>query len=180
MLKNRKLIIIGVVLLLGLAGLGYAWHTFMSSSSSADQSHQSQSAVVKPAAVTKLQKFHHVCPQADTLVSKDHKWRAPGGWKSYTTSFSDEIQGFIGAQWIGVRVGKIICLYQGTTSDTFHISLERDNLVRSPEGFRWGKNLGGYKNCRSIRVKDCPFIMAAPVNEKMDREGIYKNLYKKE
>ncbi len=40
---------------------------------------------------------------------------------------------------------------------TFPIVLQFNRLVYAPGGSKWGKNLGGYRNCVSPHRRDCLF-----------------------
>lgn len=104
----------------------------------------------------------YFCPQDKDLV-KDGLWWSSrdGAWKCYTQSFAKSIDTFIGAQWVGVKVGKIICLYRGKEGMDFPIALERVHVkeVLEPSGAAWSALVRGYKFCRSINVADCPFYI---------------------
>lgn len=99
------------------------------------------------------------CPKVETLYKKDMLWHAPGGWRSYGASFVDKVNFFTSTQWIGINIGKIICLYKGQKDSAFPVAIERDNLVTNPTTGKWGDDLGGYKVCKSTNVGDCPFTM---------------------
>lgn len=121
------------------------------------------------------QKFEKkYCPSPNTLTKKGLMWYAPGGWRSYSASFINEIHGFSGAQWVGVKLGKIICIYGGVGQTAFPVSIERDNLVNSPrQNLFWGPDQGGYRNCQGERIQDCPYEMKRVTNKKQDvYEGI--------
>ncbi len=112
------------------------------------------SSTVTPEAI---QQF---CPDPSILV-KDPvagTWSAPGGWQSYTQSFASSVLRFNGVQWAGIQVGQVICTYQGKEKNTFPIQLVYNKLVLQPTGGQWGKNLGGYINCATANVQDCPFL----------------------
>lgn len=108
---------------------------------------------------------YRFCPAADKLVKQNQIWSAPGGWKSHSASFVKSIDTFVGAQWIGVNLGKILCLYRGPKATTFMVSIERDNLMHAPSTGRWDKDLGGYRICHSTSPADCPFGALAPKKE---------------
>ena len=75
----------------------------------------------------------------------------------------EEVAYFMGSQWIGVNVGHIVCKYQGKKDFTFPVTLERnDILVPKPKGEKWGKDLGGYKQCSSKNTRNCPFYIEPP------------------
>ena len=106
---------------------------------------------------TVANQFH--CPANDKLVKDPDKmtWNAPGGWKSFNESFVNEVGNFLGAQWRGTNVGQITCVYQGKIKTNFPVLLYFQTLTHIPTGGKWGKNLGGYRNCISNEQKDCPF-----------------------
>lgn len=117
---------------------------------------------------------HDLCPTADQLVKKDLLWGASGGWVSYGESFDKQVLGFVKVEWIGINVGKIICIYKGDRKFAFPIALEQkhNNMAQSPAGYHWTRDLGGRKECVSNNVKDCPFTF-----EKPEEQGdIYQNL----
>ena len=99
------------------------------------------------------------CPSIDQL-NKDSAaltWSAPGGWQSYQKSFAVKINRFTGAQWSGIQIGQIICTYGSNEKGTFPIQLLYNKLVFQPTGGAWGQNMGGYINCKSNDLNDCPF-----------------------
>lgn len=114
------------------------------------------------------------CPSPTTLVKKDLYWSAPGGWVSYGESFDDKITQFTKAEWIGINVGKIVCVYKGNERLAFPIALEqkRPHLSPSPTGPNWSKDLGGRKECVSDQVANCPFQLIKAQAPK----DIYKDL----
>lgn|SRR3989344_3750473 len=108
--------------------------------------------------------FH--CPPVSCLVkdSTNLTWSAPGGFKSYQKSFVQNVSVFLGVQWEGIRVGQIICTYQGVEKVTFPLAVVYNQLTFEPEVASnasniptWSKNLGGYRNCKSSSINDCPF-----------------------
>lgn len=113
------------------------------------------------------------CPSIKDLRKNGVYWIAGNNWRSYSESFSNKISSFLGAQWIGVQVGKIICLY---TSDDknfdFPISLEqiRSSIILEPEGGYWSTLIDDHKICHSANVFDCPFY----VKKEEKIEDIYK------
>ncbi len=132
------------------------------------------SDVVKP--VTAKADAFSYCPAVSTLKKEGMTWRAPNNWRSYSDSFVKEAKYFLGAQWVGIKVGKIICLYKGDEKLTFPVALERnDVLINAPttnKNHNWQKDRGGYMECRSTDVKDCPFTIIKPPPKK----DIYEQL----
>lgn len=99
-----------------------------------------------------------MCPPISDLHKDTTKmiWYA-NGWKSFSPSFSTQISGFLGAQWQGVNVGNISCVYRGSENMSFPIILVYNRLVFMPSGGHWTQNLGGYVNCKSTSRQDCIF-----------------------
>ncbi len=112
------------------------------------------------------------CPPIKKLMKKNMYWGAPGGWKSYSQSFVNEIDNFAGAQWVGINLGKMICVYKGKQTFEFPVVLQNDTLTPTPDGEKWSKQNGGYINCLSGDILDCPFRFE---EEKADKD-VYKEL----
>ena len=101
------------------------------------------------------------CPKASEL-HKDPKtqfWGANGGWKSFEISFTSHIGKFLGAQWQGMNVGNVTCVYRGNESMSFPITLRFNHLAYAPKPTKgkWGENRGGYVNCKATEQKECSF-----------------------
>ncbi|HLD16953.1 MAG TPA: T4SS-associated protein EirA, partial [Coxiellaceae bacterium] len=121
--------------------------------------------------------FH--CPPVVCLTKNqdDLSWFAKGGYKSYQQSFAVHISQFLGAQWSGIRVGQIICAYQGQEKVTFPIAVVFNKLVFEPTTANWSKNMGGYRNCKSNNPTDCPFLVQIapkPTNIYQEAEQLKK------
>jgi hypothetical protein len=102
----------------------------------------------------------HYCPALNelTLDSKTRIWSASGDWKSYEQSFAKDIGQFLGAQWIGIEVGQIACIYQGKNQYTFPILLIHNTLVKTPSGGAWTKDANsGHYHCATHQISQCPF-----------------------
>jgi hypothetical protein len=114
------------------------------------------------------------CPEVKELSKIGLWWQVGDVWKSYSQSFVEHIQSFSGVQWIGVKVGKIICLYEGKEKLTFPVVLETAHpvLVPAPTGENWITTKEGYKKCFSDDVKDCPFTQ----QERTDTSNIYEQI----
>lgn len=114
------------------------------------------------------------CPEPDQLVKKDLYWNAEGGWISFGESFDKQITGFVKAEWVGVNVGRVICIYQGDRKYSFHIVLEQKHhkSIPIPNGQNWRAEKSGRKECLASNVKDCPFT----IEETKPTEDIYKEL----
>lgn len=117
-----------------------------------------------------------LCPKAEDLIKKDFHWISRDGkWENYTPSSATKILNFVGAQWIGVKYGKIICLYKTNEAVAFPVALEqtRSQLVMEPHGGGWSalvqKNL---KLCQSTNIHDCAYSFEAP----KDISNVYKEI----
>lgn len=104
------------------------------------------------------------CPAVSKLKKINMFWGAAGGWRSYSESFVNVIDSFAGAQWVGVNVGKMLCVYKSKSTFEFPVVLQNDTLTPVPEGVKWIKkanNAGiaseGIINCISNDILECPF-----------------------
>jgi hypothetical protein len=114
------------------------------------------------------------CPRLESLVQDSQmKWGAPGGWKSSDPSFVRSLTQFIGAQWSGVNVGEVLCLYIKSGRSDFPVTLRKQIIVLSPTGGGWSADKGGYKDCTSTDIRECAFEI--PQNTKT-RRSIYEEL----
>ena len=109
------------------------------------------------------------CPEPNTLQKDSGWWKVDNIWKSDSESSGKKIKSFIGAQWIGVRIGKIICLYTEEQKYAFPVALAtvKAVLVFAPTASIWIETKKGYKNCVSHNILDCPFVQQK-VNEELD------------
>lgn len=115
------------------------------------------------------------CPPVESLVRNPEKqtWFAPGGWRTTSPSFLRTLDAFAGAQWVGVSVGEIICVYTKTTRNSFPVTLQRSKLVPAPKVNEfWSADKGGYSECKSSDIKNCPFLVQVPKAPK----NIYEQL----
>lgn len=108
------------------------------------------------------------CPEVSKLKKINLFWGAPGGWRSYSESFVDVIDSFSGAQWIGVNVGKMLCVYRSKSTFDFPIVLQNDTLTPIPEGEKWIVTKEGYRNCISGDILECPFKFEEEKTGKID------------
>jgi hypothetical protein len=108
--------------------------------------------------VAQSRKFNEQCPAIKDLKlnKKTMLWSADGGWKTYTQSFGTTIQSFRGAQWNGVQLGQIICVYSSKGAFTFPIKLFYNKQVVDPETASWTKAKTNVYNCLDTRDK-CVF-----------------------
>jgi hypothetical protein len=128
-------------------------------SAMADTIPTSSDAAQSPAATLTPNLTQELCPPIEALTQNmDNTWSAPGGWKSHSPSFMKSVTQFIGAQWIGVNLGEVICIYSKGGVNRFPINLQRSNLVVSPVGGGWTADKGGYKDCSANDPKQCRFF----------------------
>lgn len=85
----------------------------------------------------RVKQNRYTCPEVKELYRKDMRWQTDSGWKGYQKSFSDDLSYFMGAQWKGVGVGNIYCIYQPSDPTEFPIQLTLSQLIERPETARW-------------------------------------------
>lgn len=115
------------------------------------------------------------CPQTEDLIKQDTLWTTKNNrWKSYTPSTASKVLGFLGAQWAGIKVGKIICLYQTNEAVTFPLALEQvsSQSMLEPSGGGWSALTSNRRFCKSTSVADCSF---SPERER-DTSNVYKDI----
>lgn len=144
----------------------------------AGQQLSNQATPTAPSVITENGQQYSVqqvlCPKPQELVKSGLYWGTPtGGWRSYAESFDTSIVSFLGAQWVGINVGKMICIYKGNISISFPITVQNDTLTQAPSGGIWGNDLGGYRNCHSNNIADCPFTVKTQV---VNMQQIYNSL----
>ena len=115
-----------------------------------------------------------LCPPISALKKTAKlNWVAKGGWKSYDLSFVHKVGEFLGAQWNGSTVGQITCVYSGVQAKSFPILLVYNTLAVEPRGGKWSKNLGGYRNCKARKQKQCAFtVLLKPKSENIYNEAL--------
>lgn len=103
--------------------------------------------------------YVHYCPLTKDLKKQGLRWEIGDTWTSYSESFSTHITAFLGAQWTGIKIGKVICIYQGDGKFDFPIALEpkRNKVIMEPAGQYWSALVQNYKFCKSSNIYDCPF-----------------------
>ena len=115
------------------------------------------------------------CPQSEQLIKKDNKWVTKDNkWESFTHSSATKILGFLGAQWVGVKIGKIICLYQTNEAVAFPLALEQHHSqpVLAPSKYGWSALANNRKFCKSASVADCAYFTLP----QKDSSNIYKEI----
>lgn len=105
------------------------------------------------------------CPEPHMLSRQNLTWGAPGGWVSQDRSLTQEIKHFLGAQWQGIRLGKVLCIYSGAGSQDFNVTLYQTTnmIIPTPYGKSWQAPQKGIVNCTpksqpTFQPSDCAFI----------------------
>ena len=102
------------------------------------------------------------CPDASAfaLDTQQYHWSTgDGNWKSYGLSFAKKLTTFVGAQWDGVNIGQLTCLYSGEPKGTFVVKVVSSHLFYAPAKARnnhWSAPQQGFINCKSDNQKQCP------------------------
>ena len=104
----------------------------------------------------------YMCPQPSELKKdpKTNTWTTDSGWLSDSSSFSSSIVKFLGAQWKGVQLGQILCLYLGPNPNDFPVGLHKNLIVRTPEELLDGvsKNTA-YKSPWTVKTRSTQITM---------------------
>ena len=104
----------------------------------------------------------YMCPQPSELKKDTRKniWTTDSGWISDSSSFSSSIVKFLGAQWKGVQLGQVLCLYLGPNTNDFPVGLHKNLIVKTPEALLDGvsKNTA-YKSPWTIKTKSTQITM---------------------
>lgn len=123
---------------------------------------QKDVADVAKSVVTSNHEKYNFCPDisAFELDAQHYHWStADGNWKSYGLSFAKKLTAFIGAQWDGVNIGQLTCLYAGVPKGTFVIKAVSSHLFYAPtkaNDNHWSTPQDGFINCKSHEQKQCP------------------------
>lgn len=115
------------------------------------------------------------CPQPEELINQAGTWITKNGrWKCYTPSTASKVTSFLGAQWAGIKVGKIICLYQTNEAVGFPLAVEQvsSKSILEPSGVGWSASTSDRRYCKSVNVADCSFVEAP----ERDTSDIYKEI----
>lgn len=108
----------------------------------------------------------HYCPLEIELNKVGNTWMSGKNWKDDNVSIVKQIGNFTGAQWVGVNIGSIICLYRGKNAFDFPIALRQihSQQILEPKTSNWSAVVTNYKLCKSSNVKDCPFFVKPEEN----------------
>lgn len=115
------------------------------------------------------------CPQAKELVKKEDIWAtADNKWRNFTHSSATKVLSFLGAQWVGIKVGKIICLYKTNEAVAFPLAIEHTSSqpILEPAKFGWSSLVSNRKFCKSVNIADCPYF----TEPQKDIINVYKEI----
>lgn len=133
------------------------------------------SGTVKSTNVAKSAGSIQFCSPVEDLIKKEEVWVTKDNrWKSYTSSTASKVLNFLGAQWAGVKIGKIICLYQTNEAVAFPLAVEQlsGQSVLEPKEGGWSALTNNRRFCKSVSIADCPFFPEA----QKDTSNIYKDI----
>jgi len=154
----KKLLIIILIL---IAIIAIAWHRLAHGDSVVDKTKK----LAYCPTISEIQK--------NPIKQSWYAHTANGFWKSYNISFATNVTQFIGSEWKGENLGKLVCYYKSiqnlvlennpTSQPTLPVVLVYHSLIFVPEGSKWLHNKRGERICKSTEQKDCPFtILAKP------------------
>jgi len=115
------------------------------------------------------------CPQVEALNKQKEFWVTQDNkWKNYTPSTATKVTSFLGAQWSGIKIGKIICLYQTNEAVGFPLAVEQmsSQAILEPSGGGWSALTGNRRFCKSASIADCYFF----AETQRDNTNIYKDI----
>jgi len=178
--KIAKVISFSVLLAIGIVAGVLLFATKNSTSIQAQNIATNQPNVISPASTSNTTAdqnaaYKRTCPDPSELVLQNLYWTARNGsWKNYNQSLEKKVKGFIGAQWIGIKVGKVICLYEAQENISFPIALEQvqSEIILEPTGNNWSAYERGRRLCKSANTADCAFYTQPPE----DLSNIYKSI----
>lgn len=128
--------------LLALSAPSYAWDWFSSPPKAARPAQITSRARPGPAPlclspVQQSKQNRYTCPDTQELYKDGQRWKTDSGWKGHQNSFTSEISHFMGAQWKGIGVGMIYCIYQPKDPADFPVQLTIEPLAIRPEIAFW-------------------------------------------
>lgn len=161
----RKWYLVGGIILVVVAAIGYRFIDRRSAMAkfAAGGSVQMGSNMRNNIATDGLKPNY--CPDPQTLVKQNLKWASKDDrWESDTASSATEILNFAGAQWVGIKIGKIICLYQTNEAASFPLALEqvKSQAILEPHEAGWSSLINNRRLCKSASVADCPYFIEPP------------------
>ena len=121
------------------------------------------------------------CPTVAQLIRDpdSQTWSAENGrFISFNTSLATHIKRYLGAQWSGVTLGELICLYQPENQNgAFRVSLGYIHMAYLPQGEYWHWTADPkteIKNCVASDPHFCPFT--EPEVRSLSSEELYRTL----
>ena len=114
-------------------------------------------------------------PVSDLVLTSNRYWASKDAtFRNFDISVSNQIDGFLGAQWEGTNIGRIACVYKPHPPEVFLITLLYNDLAFLPTGKNWkATNNGRWYNCKSNNIIACPFsIRAKPPKENLYNEAL--------
>jgi hypothetical protein len=165
---NSKNIYIALVIA-GVIAIG-VWYVFFRGQDNAMQQFAASRPVAMPAPKAQIaaptpQTPAMTCPDPSDLIKEGDKWTSKDHkWASNTPSTAIKAVSFLGAQWVGIKVGHVICLYQVDEEVSFPVSLEqmRNFSILEPKSVTWSALVGNRKFCKSASIADCAFYLQPP------------------
>lgn len=120
------------------------------------------------------------CPLPVELVKKGMYWVVEDKvtkdekWKSFTSSSATKVLSFNGAQWRGIKVGSITCLYITDEAVSYPLALEQkiSRSILEPISNEWSALVNNIRMCKSSSVADCKYFVQPP----KDISNIYKEI----
>lgn len=116
------------------------------------------------------------CPDAKELYQLKMQWKTDSGWTGYQKSFSKGISHFMGAQWKGVGIGQMYCIYQPDDPSEFPIQLTSKTLYSRPDTAYW-ENAPSKDSINCISKQndpcDCQFSRYIDTNQQDTDDAIF-------
>lgn len=98
----------------------------------------------------------YTCPTINELYKQNMRWKTDSNWQGYQDSFATKIRSFMGAQWKGVGIGRVICLYNPEEENEFPIQIATTQLIIRPNYAYWDDNPKSDEiNCKSSTSNPC-------------------------
>ena len=121
----------------------------------------------------------YTCPDPSELYKSGMRWKTDSGWQSYQNSFSAEVSHFMGAQWKGVGIGQIYCIYQPKDSADFPIQLSIKPLITRPVYAYWeDAPKKDIINCLSDKNDPCDCQFSKYIEEELDPDKVLLEIEK--
>lgn len=143
----------------------FAWNSFSSSSLPNDtikkaEYHTPERDSKPPVCLRRhkeqIRNNRYTCPRVNELYKDGMRWKTDTGWNGYQDSFASEIASFMGAQWKGVGIGRVICLYNSTDDNEFPIQIATTKLINRPPHAYWENEPNkDFINCISKASDPC-------------------------